>query len=119
MIGIPSRIKWLPTIPEIKEACDAVNHRISWRREFDERTEEQLAERARMARLPRPRQTYKEFLAEMAARGMPIHPERQCQEDAEMFKAKHQLTDEQWDAIPDLPPAHSDYWAGVRWKEIK
>jgi len=103
--------------PEIKEACEAVHGRILRRQEFDKRTEEQLTERERLARLPPAQQTYEEFKAEMAARGLPITRQDRGVESATKLKTKYGLTDAQWDAIPDLPPDHSDYWAGVRWQK--
>jgi hypothetical protein len=47
--GIPSRIKWLPTIAEIKAACEDIagpRRRIA---EWDARSQNPLAERDRLA----------------------------------------------------------------------
>jgi hypothetical protein len=53
---------------------------------------------------------------EMAARGMPFEADRKHAhgETPATVKAKLQLSDADWDALPDAP-RKSDYWSGVRW----
>ena len=45
MTGLPGRLKWLPSVQEVRAACDEV-HGLQCRiREYDERSKKQLAER--------------------------------------------------------------------------
>jgi hypothetical protein len=114
--GLPGKLEWLPKPFEIRKACEEIYRPIRRRREWEERSKEQLAERERLANLPPPKQTYEAFKADMAARGMPIDKQSRNIESAAKLKAKYGLTNAQWDAIPDLPANHSDYWEGVGWK---
>ena len=59
LTGIPSRMKWLPTIPEIRTQCEEI-HGIQRRiKEYEERSKQQLQERAaRETSLPEPRVCY-------------------------------------------------------------
>src|SRR5579859_6088591 len=64
--GIAARSKWVPTISELREACDIVNNVAKRREEADARVKAQFSERERMAALP-PAERRREFIArEMA-----------------------------------------------------
>jgi hypothetical protein len=49
--GLPSRSKWVPQIPEIREACDGINAAARRREEQATRIKAQFAERERMEAL--------------------------------------------------------------------
>lgn len=52
--GLPSRQRFLPTITEVKEACEEENRRGQWAREWDARAIMQVQEAARLAGKPVP-----------------------------------------------------------------
>lgn len=118
--GLPGKCDWLPKHAEIKRACDAIHLPRKAREAYEERSRKQLEERARdEALLPR-KQTYEEFKAEMAARGLAVDVTGKPHIDtAEAVKARLGITEEQWNALPNLPIDHTDYWAGVRHDFIK
>lgn len=64
---------------------------------------EQLDDRKLIESSPKPKPTYEEFKEDMARRGMPIDAKRYVNIDEEVsaFKRTHNLTDAQWDAIPN------------------
>ena len=47
--GLAARLKWVPTIYEIREACEIANNEARRREEADARVKEQFAERERIA----------------------------------------------------------------------
>lgn len=62
--GIPSQIKWLPSISEVRSACDALNGYDIRQKERDESLAKQRAESAEYkARQEAPRPTYDELKA--------------------------------------------------------
>jgi hypothetical protein len=108
--GLPSQQKWPPQPHEVKTACEAIEGPRRRLREYNERTRKQLAERRMLEAQPAPRQTYEEFKAEMAARGMPIdrnNPMTHGENPDDVMK-KYGITREQWNAVPDAPK--SDHW---------
>lgn len=118
--GLAGKCKWLPTPAEVKQACDDIYLPRKAIEAYEERSRKQLDDRAKAEALPKPKQTYDEFKAEMAARGLPIDIAGKVHTDtAGAVKTRFAITDAQWDSIPNLPPAHSDYWAGVRHDWIK
>lgn len=111
--GLPSYCDWLPKFSEVKAACEKlVAPTASDRmREWDSRAASQLAERERLAALPRPKQSYADFKREMAERGMPIDKRSSLPRlDADAVKAKFGITDEQWAAIPNIPERDLVKW---------
>lgn len=100
--GIPGKIKWLPTIAEVKDFCEELAAPRRRAAEWDKRSAEQLAER-KLLEDRRPKQTYEEFKAEMEARGLPVDKiiRKHIADEAAAFMAKHNLTQEQFDAIPN------------------
>lgn len=100
--GIPSKIKWLPTIAEIKGACEQIAGPRRRNAEWNEQSQRQLAERKALEDR-RPKQTYEEFKAEMAARGMPVNGTRTMAATHTVEDLKHlgNLSDAQWDALPN------------------
>lgn len=108
MSGLPGRVKWLPTIAEVKSACEEIQG--PWRRaqEWHERTRLQLAERKQQESLPPPKQSYEDFKAEMAARGLPVDWKSRDKIAADDVRLRFGLSPEQWALIPDLPWNHED-----------
>lgn len=101
--GIPSQIKWLPSIQEIKAACEDEKARTAvWRDVWTERSREQLAERKRLAPPSERRQTFAEIKAEMAGRGVHLSGPRVYDgPTADEVRTRFNVSQEQWDAIPD------------------
>jgi hypothetical protein len=114
--GIPTKQKWPPQPQEVKSACDAIHLPRAARQEKEKKIREQLEERAALEALPPPKQTYEEFVAEMKSRGLPIDGRKfkPDQDSVEAIRKRYNISEEQWNAIPDLPPANPDYWLGVR-----
>lgn len=101
--GIPSRCKWLPTVAEIKSACEEIEGPRRRAREFDEGARKQLAERKQIAiEHHRPRPTYADLAKRCADAGFPIGPRGAAAAAMPLntFFEKYGITQEQWDAIP-------------------
>lgn len=112
--GLPSRVKWLPTIAEIKEECEELDGRRRRLQEWQERASRRQEEpKALDAPPPAPRKTYEEIQAEFAAVGIFIgNQPKRSSETAETVRAKFNLTQEQWDALPNLPERKQQRWTG-------
>jgi hypothetical protein len=102
--GLPSKLKWLPTIAELVEACDTAMEPILRRRE-----RERLAEERRRA-LPAPTQP-KPTREELAAKYPWLfrHKDTETGQRAQGFRplaelaAEYGVTQEQIDALPNAP----------------
>lgn len=72
-------------------------------RQWESEAKEQLEERSLIEGTVSQRETYEEVCMDMAQRGMPLDGKKHVNIDEEVkaFKARHNLTDEQWDSIPD------------------
>lgn len=105
--GLPSKVGWLPTVKEVRDACD--DHYGPTRRalELEAAERRQLEERKTLA-IPdgRPRKTYEELVADCQARGLNIGPKKSSVQAIDAFLAEHNVTREQFDALPDLPLDH-------------
>jgi hypothetical protein len=104
--GIPAKLKWLPTIAEIKTACEDIVGPRRRMAEWEERSRAQLAERAQ---LEAPDGTTEHERIVAGFDDLLAHLRRDQTKPREQFtpeavKAKLGLTDEQWAAIPDAPP---------------
>jgi len=103
--GIPSKIKYLPLPAQIIEACEAELGPVVRQRGREDAIRRQLSEREEIEaeKMVPPSQTYEEFLAEMAARGMPIGPRRASMSPNENRKVfeKYGITQEMLDRCPD------------------
>ncbi len=105
--GIPSRVDWMPTVGEIKRACE--EHYGPVRRAIEREANErkQLAERNTLAISDnRPRKTYEELIADCQAKGLNIGPKKPSVEAIDGFLAEYGVSREQFDAMPDLPLDH-------------
>lgn len=107
--GLPSKLKWLPSIAEIKEACeeyDRFNARI---RQAERQRQEQLAERARFeAENDRSnRKSYAEIQADFAKVGFRFGKRAYQPVDPKEVMQKYNISQEQWDAIPS-PEQHNE-----------
>jgi hypothetical protein len=102
--GLPSRLKWPPTIAEIREACDArVRPAVAYVDEWEQRSRLQLEERLRLEHFKGPKETLEETKADMIQRGFKWGGKVEITETADQVCHKFGITTEQWDAIPDLP----------------
>lgn len=103
--GLPSKLKWLPTIAEIREECDrlqAYEKRMELKRE---QINSQLVQRLQITD-QRPKKTYAELVADCNARGLQIGPKAAVpMKDQEIteFRDKHGISQAAWDAIPNAP----------------
>jgi hypothetical protein len=100
--GIAGRLKWPPTIEEVKAACQAeVRGFVD---EWGARSRRQLRERKEIEEHVAPTQGYDDFRAEMATRGLPIGGKRYVsRETREEVMAKLRISQAEWDALPDAP----------------
>jgi hypothetical protein len=102
--GLPGKLEWLPKPFEVKKALDEIYVPMKAREAAQQQLQRQLEERAAIEAIPKPKQTYAEFCAEMAERGLPMPNSRRVFDgDAGQIKQKYGLTDAQWDLIPDAP----------------
>lgn len=102
--GLPSRCKWLPTVAEVKEACEDIERP----RRLALQARKQLEERDRLAITDdRPRKTYEQHQAELAAHGIFIGQAKANVRPVDIgrFCEAHGITKEQWDAIPNQKDA--------------
>jgi hypothetical protein len=100
--GIPSKVGFLPTVKEIRDACE--DHYGPTRRaiEREAQTRRQLEERARALPDMRPRPTYEELVRRCREDGLMIGGKGPAEKfDVEAFKAQHGISDEEWAAIPN------------------
>lgn len=106
--GIPSKVNWMPSVGEIRQACE--DHYGPTRRSIEREAAErrQLAERKQLSISDgRPRKTYEELIADCQARGLNIGPKKSSVESIDAFLAAHGVSREQFDTMPDLPQPRS------------
>lgn len=107
---VSTESKFVPSKAEIAEACKhfapdpSIVHSKPLSVMIEEATSAAREEKARRLLEP-PKQTIEELRAEMRERGFPMGGKAPHRETADSVKAKLGLSDEQWDAIPDAPPA--------------
>lgn len=119
--GIVRSCKYPPTPAEIVKWCEADLGYLQRAADYDRRSEAQLAERERIEREiaeidPEHRAAVVERIRrEMAAAGMPFEADRKHAhgETPATVKAKLQLSDADWDALPNLPD-NPMFWRGLR-----
>lgn len=103
--GLPSKVGWLPTVKEVKDACEAHYGPTRRTQEREAAERRQLAEREQLRITDnRPRKTYEELIADCQAHGLNIGPKKPTVESIDGFLAEHGVSREQFDALPDLPP---------------
>lgn len=115
---IPDTIRWLPTPADIRRVCDDIARPIRAREAYERRTREQIDERASLQAPRNRKQSMQEFRQEMTDRGFrgylndpSVSRKSGTVED---IKRKYGITQEDYNKIPDLPPAGSSYWRGLR-----
>jgi len=104
--GLPAKLKWLPSIAEIREECDILAARKRRVIERENQIREQLEARKTLQITDgRPRKTYEQLQAELAEVGIFIGKDRNGPKamKVEDFQHKYGITKEQWDAIPNAP----------------
>ena len=117
--GLPSRMNWLPTIAEIKTACEDLYGHRRRAAEWDEAARKQLAaDNTLRITDERPRKTYEDLKADCHARGIFIGEGRigasQSVDIGALCEA-HGVSKEQWDAIPNA----GDYDIWLRSQGLK
>lgn len=104
--GIPSKMKWLPTLADIKEACDALMPSAEIAK-MQKQAREQIAERETLALADgRPKKTYQQIVEETRAMGIPIGRDGGKTPTGDTladFFTKYGVSPEQWESIPDAP----------------
>lgn len=108
--GLPSRSQFLPTVKEVRDACEELYRADVWRRERPDRIERQLRERQNYQREEAERRlTYAELQARCAQDGLMIGrldkaclttPEAKAAA-ARQFKDQFDVSEEVWNAIPN------------------
>lgn len=109
--GVVTKTSFTPTVAEVVKFCEPLTgdmHRVVAR---EAAIAKQLEERAELENGPpsgRPKQTLEELRTEMRARGFPMGGPVPHKETPETVREKLNLTQAQWDAIPDADPGHWD-----------
>jgi hypothetical protein len=105
-----SRGEYLPFVEAVRRACEDLYGPTRRRMEREANIAKQLEERTDRERESesKSKQTYAEFKAEMEARGMPIDGKKVHGETAAKVMARFEISQEQWDAIPDLTVGHEN-----------
>jgi hypothetical protein len=104
--GLPARLKWLPTIAEIREECEILAQRELRKVQREQQIRAQLEYRDQL-QIPdmRPRKTYEQLVEECHAIGLMIGPKAKQPVDMGAFRQKHGISQAQWDAIPNAKSA--------------
>lgn len=100
--GLPSKSNWLPTIAEIRKECDLLEEREKRKIYLARQLERQFADREKAVdRSVRP--SYEELKRRCHEVGLMIGPKgsRLPPLDVSAFRQKHNISKEQWDAIPN------------------
>ncbi len=101
--GLPSKRNGLPTIKEVREACDEGLRCLTREDRWNAQARQQIEERETLAiEHHRPRKTYEQIVEECRAVGIMIGPKgTKGAVDVAEIKKRHGITAEQWAAIPD------------------
>ncbi len=101
--GIPSKSKWLPTIAEIKEACEAEMAPIRRQQQRLQQEKRQQALLSGPSEDRANRKTYDEIVAECRAKGLNIGGGRVNAEQVnrDLFCKKFGISAEQFEQLPD------------------
>lgn len=108
--GLPSRLVWLPSVAEVRKACDEAHEWITAPAERQRRIAAQLAERKRLdiedGKRRRKGKTYDQLAKECAADGIFIGPYARFRDalTPKQVQDKLGISQEQWDAIPNAKP---------------
>jgi len=101
--GLPSKVQWLPTPKEVKDACEEIYGPIRRYNVMQDGIQRQLEERARIeeARRNAPKETWEETKADLARRGFNFGDKKPVIQTADEIMHKYRVSKEQWDAIPE------------------
>lgn len=114
--GLPSKIQWLPTVKEVREACEKRANQRDWVDVWEARSRAQIEERARLEYIHKePRETWAETKADLERRGFKFSEKPKLFETAEDVRTKYGISQDQWNAIPDLPPDFEE--RAQQWRE--
>jgi hypothetical protein len=105
--GLPGRLKWLPTVAEIREECEILAQRDQRKFERERQIMAQLeAREALQITDGRPKKTYEQLVAECRAVGIMIGPKGPAQAvDVAAVRQKYGISQADWDAIPNAKGA--------------
>lgn len=112
--GIPSKIEWLPKPAEVKSACEEIEGPRRRTREWERRTQEQLAERAELEAGPRKLPQY--IMDDLAAHGLLPADKLRTLETPGKVMAKLGISQSAWEALPNqgATRAEIDRWSESR-----
>lgn len=101
---LPEESKWLPTIAEVKSACERCWAPMRWAIQWEQDARRQMENRTPLAiEDGRPPLTYQQIKAKFAEVGIHIGPKAAAPVDVKAFREKWKISDAQWAAIPDAP----------------
>lgn len=107
--GLPSVSQWLPTVKEIRDACEVIVQAEARREKRDRDLKVQMADRVR-------------FEAEQAAKFdrqlLGIEPKWREPLEPEKFKRKYGISDLEFNALPDAPVPKAEGRRTVRSESI-
>jgi hypothetical protein len=103
--GLPSTCKWLPTLQEIRDACDQLKAGMDRNNERDAGIRRQLAERAEIDRMEADRER-RPNIEELKAKygetwGIGSGSRAAPSDHVGAFRQKYGISDAQWNAIPN------------------
>lgn len=100
--GLPSKLNWLPTVKEIRDACEEGLRVLTRADRWEAQARKQIAERETLAiENHRPRKTYEQLCEECRAVGIMIGPKGRTAVDVGDVRTKWGISQEQWNAIPN------------------
>lgn len=100
--GLPSKLNWLPTVKEIREACDERLRMLTLADRWDAQARRQIEERETLQIAhQRPRKSYEQIVEECRAAGIMIGPKGKTAVDIGEIRNRYGISQEQWNAIPD------------------
>lgn len=111
--GVVTKTNFIPTVSEMVKWCEPLTSDMHKSVSHEDQIGQQFRERDEHENCPSdpPKQTLEELRAEMRERGLNMGGPVGHKETPESVKAKLGLTDAQWDAIPDAPPA--GHWGSL------
>jgi hypothetical protein len=99
--GLPSQYNWLPTIKEVRSACEEIEGPRRRAMEWEALAAKQITERRQLVAIAdKRRPTYDELMQRCADAGLPIGKAKQKISPVEVMQ-RHGISQAQWDAIPE------------------
>jgi hypothetical protein len=104
--GLASKLKWLPAVAEIRDACEELGRTTKYAREWEAQARAQITGREALAiEHQRPRKTYEQIVAEFRDIGIMIGPKGKTAVDVQEIRKRMGISQADWDAIPNAKGA--------------